>query len=169
MSMIKPGPEPVEVDGEMVLYGDGRTKQSFKDETDINKLLARAAKGDSLSHLQKHGAEYGDFSDVDDLLSAHERLSRGVEIFAELPSAVRREFHNDMGAFFNFVNDPANAGKLRERLPELAKPGVQLPAVLRSVMSEANPALASTPPEAPPEAPVVSPSPPVGGDPDPVT
>ena len=78
-------------------YSDGRTKQSFKDGTDINKLLYKAAKGDSISHLAKHGAVYGDFSDIDDLLTAHNRLERGKQIFMDLPGEVRAEFNNNPG------------------------------------------------------------------------
>jgi phage internal scaffolding protein len=132
---------------ETLSYTDGRTKQSFKDQCDINKILKKAAKVGSLSHLERHGAQYGDFSDIGDLLQAQERLARGQEIFQELPSEIRREFSNDPGNFFEYVNDPANAGNLRELLPGLAEPGSQLPAVARSAESEANPALASTPAE----------------------
>lgn len=108
-------------------YEDGLTKQSFKDSTDINKILHRAAAGQSISHLAKHGAVYGDFSDIDDLLVAHERLTRGQKIFDDLPAELRKEFNNDLGSFFNFVNDPANTDRLPEIFPELAKPQSQLP------------------------------------------
>lgn len=130
------------------LYGDGRTKQAFKDETDINKLLARAARGESLSHLVKYGGVYSDFSDMEDLLSAHAKLERGRRIFADLPGEVRREFSNDPAAFFKFVNDPANAGDLARVLPQLARPGDQLPNVART-----------GPRGAPPPEPAVSPPP----------
>ena len=121
------GPQPPITD-----FGPTRTKQSFRDETDINKLLERSARGESLSHLQKHGAIYGDFSDIGDLLTASARLERGMEIFGELPSEVRREFQQDPRRFFEFVNDPANRERLPEVLPELAKRGSQLPVVRRS-------------------------------------
>ena len=117
------------------VYDDGRTKQSFKDETDINKILARAAAGGTISHLAKHGAVYGDFTDVDDLLTAHARLKKGQAIFQDLPGELRREFGNDMGAFFRYVNDPANAERLPELLPGLAAPGNQLPQVNRTQAS----------------------------------
>lgn len=130
-------------------YSDGRTKQSFKDQCDINKILAKAWKTGSISHLQKHGATYGDFSDVPDLLEAHRRIKRGNEVFAELPSEVRKEFGNDMFRFYEYVTDPANAGRLHELLPALAKPGRQAPAVVRSARSEADPKVASAPAEPP--------------------
>lgn len=117
-------------------YSDGRTKQAFKDSTDINKILAKAQKVGSLSHLVRHGAMYGDFSDVPDLLEAKSRIERGQKIFDDLPSEVRREFANDQFAFFTFVNDPANADRLREVLPALAARGRQMPAVIRTVATE---------------------------------
>lgn len=138
-------------------YSDGRTKQAFKDETDINKILKKAQKAGSLSHFMKHGAVYGDFSDVPDLIEAKHRIDAGQAIFDELPSELRREFANDQFRFFEYVNDPANAARLPELLPELAEPGMQAPAVRRSAASEANPALTSTPVE-PAAAPAVAPA-----------
>jgi len=113
-------------------YEDGRTKQSFKDDTDINKLLARAAQGDTITHLAKHGAIYGDFSDIDDLLTANARLQRGQKIFDELPGEVKREFNQSPAAFYKFVNDPANADQLERVVPGLAQRGTQLPSVARN-------------------------------------
>lgn len=134
-------------------YSDGRTKQAFKDETDINKILRKAMKAGTLSHLVRHGASYGDFSDMPDLLEANRRLRRAEEIFGELPSELRREFGGDVGRFFSFVNDPNNRDRLHEVLPGLAAPGRQLPAVRRSAATEANPALSSAPAEPGPSSP----------------
>ena len=110
-------------------YSDGMTKQAFKDQTDINKILQRAQKTGTISHLAKYGPVYGDFTDIDDLLTAHQRLARAQEIFSELPSEVRREFDQDPAGFFNFVNDPANRERLKEVLPEIAKAGGYFPVV----------------------------------------
>ena len=131
-------------------YSDGMTKQSFKDETDINKIVRKAQKAGTVSHLQKHGAFYGDFGDMPDLLDAYGRYQRGVDIFSELPSEVRKEFDQDMGAFFNYVNDPANKDRLPELLPGLAEPGRQLPAVRRSAATQEDPTKATA--EDPPAA-----------------
>lgn len=108
-------------------YPDGMTKQGFKDETDINRLLEKAHAGDSLSHLVRYGATYGDFSDIDDLLSAHARLERATEIFEELPAELKREFHQSPQEFYTFVNDPANKSDLALKLPVLAREGNQRP------------------------------------------
>ncbi len=105
-------------------YPDGMTKQSFKDETDINKLLQRAQKTGTISHLNKHEARYGDFSDFD-FFEATLKLTQGREIFDELPSEVRAEFRNSPADFFKYVNDPANRDRLDKLMPALAAPGRQ--------------------------------------------
>ena len=117
-------------------YGKGRTKQSFKDATDINKILHKAQKVGSLSHLQKHGAYYGDFANApQDMFEAREMLQRGQEIFNEAPAEVRAEFNHDPLKFFQFANDPANAGRLEELLPAIAEPGRYFPQVSGSAAS----------------------------------
>jgi hypothetical protein len=102
------------------------TKQSFKDSTDINKIIHKVAKGEAISHLAKHGAVYGDFSDIQDLLDAQQKLNRGMEIFEELPGEVKREFNQNPAEFFAYVNDPANVEQLGDLIPGLAAPGNQV-------------------------------------------
>ena len=108
-----------------VVYDDGRTKQSFKDETDIEKIMARADVTGTISHLAKYEGVYADFSDFD-FHTQNNMLTRGASIFADLPAEVRREFRESPAAFFEFVNDPKNIEDLRKKLPALAKPGRQI-------------------------------------------
>ena len=64
-------------------FKDGRTKQSFKDSTDINKILKKAQGGMSLAHLMKYPeAVYGEFNGDFDLLTAKRQIERADEIFA---------------------------------------------------------------------------------------
>ncbi len=106
-------------------YSDGRTKQSFKDQTDINKLLVRAQKTGTISHLAKFEAVYGDF-DSFDFTEAQNTIARANSIFEELPSELRSEFGQSPKKFFEFANDPENVGKLEKLLPGLAEPGRQM-------------------------------------------
>lgn len=131
----------------------GRTKQSFIDECDINKILERAQKAGGLSHLEKYGAEYSDFSEAPtDLLEAHERIDRGKQIFAELPAEIRREFKQNPFEFFAFVNDPANADNLKKVLPQLAERGNYFPDVAnKALLAEANANAAAAKAETPAE------------------
>ena len=110
------------------VYDDGRTKQAFKDSTDVNRLLNRHAKAGTLAHLAEHENVYGDFAGYD--FHEHQnRIAAGVSLFESAPSEVRREFGNDPQKFFDFVNHPDNVGKLAEKLPALAAPGRQLPKI----------------------------------------
>ncbi len=106
------------------VYDDGRTKQSFKDETDIEKIMARASVTGTMSHLAKYEGVYADFSDFD-FHTQNNMLAKGGEIFAALPAEIRQEFSQSPAKFFKYVNDPANADDLRKKLPALAAPGRQ--------------------------------------------
>ncbi len=160
-------------------YKDGRTKQSFRDETDINKILKRAQKTGTISHLAKHEARYGDFSTFD-FFESQLMLTKGREIFDDLPSELRNEFNNSQAAFFAYVNDPANKDRLGELLPALAEPGRQNIAVTapkadekaaeaakKAALAASSEPLASKEPTAPSpeELPAGAPTEPPAGDP----
>lgn len=109
-------------------YDDGRTKQSFKDQCDINKMLNKAAKTGSIAHLMKYDkAVYGEFDGEFTLLDAQNKLAYANQIFSELPSEIRNEFNNNALDFVNFAGDPANNEKLGELFPALAEPGKYFP------------------------------------------
>ena len=103
---------------------DNRTVQSFADSCDINKILFKAQKTGTVSHIAAYKAEYGDFEKFD-FQAAQNQLARGTQIFEALPSEIRDEFRQNPGEFFKFVNDPANRDQLQRVLPGLALPGRQ--------------------------------------------
>ena len=108
------------------------TKQSFVENCDINRIMDRAKKGASLSHLANFKGEYGDFSDwnehtYEDMCND---MARAQTIFNDLPAELRNEFDNNPGKFLGFVNDPKNAERLEEIFPVLAEPGRQFPDVI---------------------------------------
>ena len=106
-----------------------RQDQSRKEECDINRILDRAKHQGTISHLAKYQPLYGDFRNFD--YEAMEiQLAEARSVFYDLPAETRSEFDNSPTAFFNYVNDPANADSLEERLPELAQPGRQFPDVI---------------------------------------
>ncbi len=105
-------------------YKDGRTKQSFKNDTDINKIMMRAEKTGTISHLTKYKGVYGDFADYD-YFGNLQKLTRGREIFDELPAEIRNEFAGSPAQFFDYVNDPVNKDRIEVLLPGLAAPGRQ--------------------------------------------
>ncbi len=141
-------------------YTDGRTKQSFRDETDINKIIQRAEKTGTISHLTKYKGVYADFADFD-YFGNLQKLTQGREIFDDLPAEIRNEFSGSPAKFFDYVNDPANIDRIEKLLPALAAPGRQLATInppnadeAAALEASAKPAELVTPPEAekPPEA-----------------
>ena len=105
-------------------YTDGRTKQSFKDETDVNNIIKKHTRMGTLSHLEQWGGNYGDFSDFD-FQDAQNQIANANSMFEKLPSGIRNEFQNSPERFFNYVNDPDNKDNLAQLLPELAEPGTK--------------------------------------------
>lgn len=85
-----------------------RTKQSFKDECDINHIMRNYRDRGLLPQGTTKTARYGDFSTVDDYLQAQNLILRAQRQFSELPSEVRDRFQNDPTRFLTFVTDTAN-------------------------------------------------------------
>jgi len=84
-----------------------RTKQSFRDECDINTLMRRYERSGVLPNGVGN-ARYGDFSAVGDFMEAQNLILRSQAQFRALPSRVRDRFRNDAGEFLRFVNDKRN-------------------------------------------------------------
>ena len=119
--------------GGLVCKDEHLTKQGAKTECDINTVLDRAKHGASLSHLLNYSGEYADFSHwtSDWYEETLNQLARGRSIFNDLPAELRaNEFQNDVGVFFQKVNDPEYADRLEEIYPALAEPGRQFPDVM---------------------------------------
>lgn len=90
------------------------TQQHFKDECDINRILAKYEKTGLLTHVSRYGGRYEDLpSDIDYQKSLHVMME-AEEAFMSLPSNVRRRFDNDPEAFLRFVGDPANENEIIE-------------------------------------------------------
>lgn len=92
------------------------TKQSFKDECDINVIMRRFKKqcgADYLSKFQGYtNGQFGDFSNVVDYRTALDQVKRAKEVFGALPSKIRARFSNDAAEFLDFVQDPRNADEM---------------------------------------------------------
>lgn len=85
----------------------GRTKQSFKDEADINLIMERYARTGILEFQQRRQAQYGDFTGYD-YQAAKDLVAKGYSMFYELPATVRDRFKNDPAAFLDFVSNDGN-------------------------------------------------------------
>jgi phage internal scaffolding protein len=114
---------------------DGNTKQEFLEETDINNIMLKYQKTGAITHANNHLPEYG-FATGQDFRDSMELVTKGRELFEDLPSSIRSRFGNSPEAFLDFAQNPDNA-------PQMASMG----------LLETKQASTPEKPERPPEAP----------------
>ncbi len=88
------------------------TKQSFQDDCDINKIMARHRKTGVIEHVNPRMPRYGDFSAVTDFHAAMEQVNAAEEEFARLPSAVRSLCENDPELLLRALTDEKQTAAL---------------------------------------------------------
>ncbi len=87
-----------------------RTKQSFKNDCDVNNIVRQHTRNKIPFHLPQ--AENFGFHTGLDFRESVELVMQAQTMFDELPSHVRTQFQNNPGAFLDFVQDPDNADEL---------------------------------------------------------
>ena len=86
----------------------GVTKQSFKDECDINRIMARYQLTGILPTGDPRVPQFGDFTNVPDYQEALNIVYSAEDQFMELPATLRKFFNNDPGFMLAYMQDPAN-------------------------------------------------------------
>lgn len=89
------------------------TKQSFKDEVNINNIMAKFQKSGAITHYAKHAPNYGDATHIE-LHDALNVVADAETMFEELPSSLRKRFDNNPEKFLEFVQDEKNLEEMRE-------------------------------------------------------
>ena len=87
-------------------------KQEFKDDCDINKIIARLVKTEAIDHFAEHGLRYGDFvgPQYDEAMNI---VAEAESMFHDLPGHIRQEFKN-VTEFCEYATDEANAEQMAE-------------------------------------------------------
>lgn len=89
------------------------TVQSPTEEVDINKIMARIQKGQTV--LTSQGQPfYGDVSDFGGLQEAIIKVQDAEDLFMQFPADVRERFENDPVQMLQFLEDPANRKEAEE-------------------------------------------------------
>lgn len=136
---------------------EGRTKQQFKDECDINRIMKRYQQTGVIDHVNRAQPRFGDLETVD-FQTAMNLVIDAEQRFLALPAEVRDRFGNDPARLLAFVGDEKNraeAVKLGLLDPPAAPVPPPSPASDRSTTgATANPGASSAPGSAtPPPAP----------------
>lgn len=101
---------------------NGRTKQEFREQCNINKIMDRFYKRGVLPEMIKKNPQYGDFSNATDYQNSLHLVMKAQEQFQALSSKVRSQFDNDPQKFLEFAENPENKEKMAEL--DLLKPEV---------------------------------------------
>lgn len=118
MTFTKPFDKPKRL--KTKVEGKSMTFQEFKNECNINNILAKYQKQGVLEHFNKHQGDYSDYTNVQDYHSSYNQIIAAQDAFNDLPSTVRKRFNNDPGQFLDFVGNPDNVQEMIDL--GLAKP-----------------------------------------------
>nr|DAF74901.1 MAG TPA: Scaffold protein [Microviridae sp.] len=92
-----------------IIFNDpSATLQSFKDDADINCIIARFENTGVLVDPTvpvSRTPEFGDFSDMPDYQTAQNVIIAAKNAFDALSSKIRERFNNDPAAYFDFVRN----------------------------------------------------------------
>ncbi len=91
---------------------DSKTKQSFKDDCDINVMIKRHRKTGIWENVAPRAPTYGDFSHAQDLHAAMDRVMTADAEFMALPSEVRNLCDNDPERLLRALASPEETAAL---------------------------------------------------------
>lgn len=106
--------------------GGSKTKKSFKEECDINRIVARAAKHGGITPPTTPPT-YADFSNIGSYQDAMDMVIAAQHSFSQLPAVARKRFNNDPRIFLEFVADPSNAEEMVKLGLAVQRPPVPQP------------------------------------------
>lgn len=82
-------------------------QQQFKDECDVNRVIARFEKTGQITHLAKMEGRYVGLGESTDLMTALNRVRKAEEAFMSLPAELRAKCDHDPARFLDMINDPS--------------------------------------------------------------
>jgi len=85
--------------------------QSYKNECDINRIMAKYQLSGAIDWVAKHEGSYADVTGHT-FESAMDTILKAQTLFGDLPSSVRNRFQNNPAAFFDFMHDPENSEEM---------------------------------------------------------
>lgn len=88
------------------------TQQCFRDECDINNIVAKfisnSGRIDMTAYQDYYESNFADVSGAEDLTSAYQRVFSAQEAFDAMPSKIRQRFGNDPVELLQFLGDERN-------------------------------------------------------------
>lgn len=92
---------------------DPVVQQHFRDECNVNLIMAKHGASRILEHYGQYQGNYGDFTNVQDYQTSMNQVIAAQEMFMSLPSDMRNRFGNDPSQFLSFVSNESNRDEMR--------------------------------------------------------
>lgn len=101
-----------------------RTKSEFKEEADVNNIVAQCIKKAIALPSGDRQPMFEDFSEIGTYQDAVHSVAKANEEFSHLPSEIRAKFDNNVQSLIDFLDDPENKAEAIELglLPEDQEP-----------------------------------------------
>lgn len=90
------------------------TRQEFKDECDINRIMSRYLTSGELPSVAQLAPQYLDVSAGHNYQEAMFFVAQAQSLFNQLPSALRTRFGNDPKQFVDFCSNDKNRDEMQE-------------------------------------------------------
>jgi len=118
----------VVVQPQLMCESPSLTKQSFRDECDVNRIMQRYAATGVLEHVREAAPQFVDVADAGSFQEAMTTVSEAESLFSQLPAATRAAFKNDCVTFLDaFSSDSGRELLLEHGLLEAPEPARSVP------------------------------------------
>lgn len=107
-------------------FGEDRTIQSEKDNSDINVIVKRFGLTGQMPPNPRI-PQFGDYTGINDFQTAMNVVREAQEAFLSLPAEIRSRFGNDPQAYLEFCSNPENA-------EQMVKLGLAVPKEVDKIM-----------------------------------
>lgn len=85
-----------------------RTQQQFKDQCDVNQIIAKYKRGLPITHLARVQGTYADVSAIGDYHESMNKVLKAQDAFLTIPAELRNKLGNDPAQLIAFLNNPNN-------------------------------------------------------------
>jgi len=106
--------------------GESLAQQQYKDQCDVNKIIAKYKATGTLTHVRNaQQGVYADLTEITDYHDALNKIHRANTAFSELPAQLRLKLNNNPENLINYLLNPENdqeAVKLGLKTPKASEP-----------------------------------------------
>lgn len=85
-----------------------RTQQQFRDQVNVNSIMAKYKKTGLIDHVRDNPGTYSDMTQIGSYQDALQKVINAQQTFETLPSNLRQKFGHDPQQLITFLSDDKN-------------------------------------------------------------